>query len=232
MRIVDINRIGNLSLAADEAWVMDPTSRGRGPTPRSSDIAPDPAAGPAGIRRQLAASPGPLAELEQRVRVHHAAGGANVVRLCPGPDDDDYPLEPWVLTPLPEYCEREDITVLVDPGVKPIRYPWSEIVSLAREHPHLVVVALAPPLAGPTAARALDAAPNLVLETSAVTDASTVDLVRLVEVAGAHRLAYGSGDRGIAASVVMACLPTADAPAVMAGNADLIDRREWGAAYL
>ena len=160
------------------------------------------------------------------------AGGPRAVRLCPGPAEHDYPLEPWVLSPLPEYCAREDVAVLVDPGSSSGRYPWAEIVRLAREYPSLVVVALAAPLAGPTAARALDAAPNLVLETSALDDGAETDVRHLVSTAGSHRLAYGSGDHAIAAPAVAACLPEAAAPAVLAGTADLIGLGGWGQAYL
>jgi hypothetical protein len=194
---------------------------GRGASPHTS-----------GGRSQLVVRPGPLADLEERVTRNLEAGGPRAVRLCPGPADHDYPLEPWVLSPLPEYCAREDVAVLVDPGSSSGRYPWAEIVRLAREYPSLVVVALAAPLAGPTAARALDAAPNLVLETSALDGGAGTDVRQLVSSAGSHRLAYGSGDRSIAASAVGACLPDAATPSVLAGTADLIGLGAWAQAYL
>lgn len=217
MRIVDINRVGTAALIADEAWVLDSTSRRDTPT---------------GIRSQLVVRPGPLQELEERMAAHKAAGGPSVVRLCPGPDDHDYPLEPWVLSPLPELCERDEITLLLDTGVGQARYPWADIVRLARAYPHLVVVALAAPLAGPTAQRALDATLNLVLETSALIEPASDDLAGLAEVAGAHRLVYGSGDRAIPASVVADRLPPMAAADVLAVNADLMGRGAWGAIYL
>lgn len=232
MRVVDINRIGQSTLAADEAWVVDPTDRRAVGPAVGNERGRDGSPPSIGSRSQLVVRPGPLGDLEARMTRSLDTGGPRAVRLCPGPSEHDYPLEPWVLSPLPEYCAREDVAVLVDPGSSSGRYPWAEIVRLAREYPSLVVVALAAPLAGPTAARALDAAPNLVLETSALDDGAETDVRHLVSTAGSHRLAYGSGDRAIAAPAVAACLPEDATPAVMAGTADLIGLGGWGQAYL
>jgi hypothetical protein len=232
MRVVDVDRIGTppAPIAVDEAWVVDPADRRSGLPGRTGPTASAP--GGRAQRPQLVVRPGPIAELEVDVAQNRAAGGPRIVRLCPGPSEHDFPLEPWVLSPLPEYCDREGIAVLVDPGPAPVSFPWSGIVRLARDHPSLVIVALAVPLGGPAAARALDAAPNLVLETSGLTDETTDDLGRLVEVAGAYRFTYGSGDRRIPALAIEACLARDDAQEVLAGTADLIDRGAWGATYL
>ena len=132
----------------------------------------------------------------------------------------------------PLLTRREAIAVLVDPGPSPAAYPWTGIMRLARDHASLVVVALAAPLGGPTAARALDAAPNLILETSGMDAYAGDDLGRLVDMAGAHRFVYGSGDRAVAPVVVNAVLSEDVAAVVLSGTADRIDAGTWGATYL
>jgi hypothetical protein len=225
MRVVDIDRIGRgeVAFGVDEAWVVDPADRRMGAmTSRALS----------GGRPQLVIRPGPIAELEAAVERNRAAGGPRAVRLCPGSDGHDYPLEPWAISPLPEYCDREGIAILIDPGPSSIGYPWAPIVRLARDHPSLVVVALAAPLGGTVAARGLDAAPNLILETSALTDDDGEAFARLVATVGGHRFAYGSGDAVVSPSVVASSLRDDSAPAVLSGTADLIDRGAWGPTYL
>src|SRR5438067_1108134 len=84
---------------------------------------------------------------------------------CPGPHGRSCPLVWSAVSPVPEYCAREELALVIDFRSEAPAYPWSEIVDFARAYPRLAVVALAAPLQGPTAGRALDAASNLVLET-------------------------------------------------------------------
>jgi len=58
--------------------------------------------------------------------------GAKAVRLCP--NRDAYPLVDWVLSPLPERCEREGVTLVLD--FAPGSIPWNDVVTFA---PHRLV---------------------------------------------------------------------------------------------
>jgi hypothetical protein len=82
----------------------------------------------------------------------------HVVRLCP--TGHRYPLADWVLSPIPELCERQSFTLLLD--FAPADVPWLEVVAFARTFPSVPIVLLG--VGGErTAPAALDAAPNLIL---------------------------------------------------------------------
>lgn len=229
MPIVDINADANGPLGEDitEAWVMHP---------RAAEA--DPATLPAApfsdsrVRPYLVAVPGRLAELERRVAAHRANGGPAVVRICPGPHGHGYPLVSWAVSPLPEYCAREELALVIDFRSAAPAYPWSEIVEFARAYPRLAVVALAAPLHGPTAGRALDATSNLVLETSALKAAEASELGELATTRGAYRLAYGTAATRTPAAVVSAFVAPADADSILAGTAGHLARGTWSTTYL
>jgi hypothetical protein len=232
MRPVDINWMQRDGSLGAEVWVTYPRARSENPANLdaewlSADRTP-------GMRPCLVAMPGPIEELERRVVAHRAAGAPGVVRICPGPEGHGYPLEPWALSPLPEYCEREDLALVIDVGAPAAGagFPWAEIVRFARAYPGLAIAALAAPLVRPTAARALDVAPNLVLETSALSKADAAEFAELVRSHGAYRFAYGSGAGGSDTAFVAGALDAADADVVLAGTASHLAEGTWGATYL
>ena len=230
MRVVDINALG-ASQFADEVWLVDP--RARCLDPSSFDrLGLDANKRAASIRVCLVAMPGPIQELERRVAAHRAVGAPAVLRLCPGPGGHGFPLEPWAVSPIPEYCEREEMSVAVDFADAPLGYHWAEIVRFAREYPRLPIVALGSPLSGPTPARALDAAPNLILETSAPGASQSDQISALVRSHGAYRFAYGSGTAGSAPEVIASALGAADKQIVFSETADQLGNGTWAATHL
>jgi hypothetical protein len=228
MRRVDINaHEARLGPGVDEAWAVNP--RARREDPSRLDGTGDPVAN---VRECLIAMPDSAGDLQQRVAKARAAGAPAVVRICPGADGHGYPLESWAVSPIPEFCEREDLALAVDMG-SPAAYPWSELVAFARAYPRLPMVALGAPLAGPTAGRAFDATPNLILDTSGVDDDSVLPaLVALADGRGAYRLAYGSGRGGLGAAKIAASLSPSTAEMVLSGTAARLDKGTWGNEFL
>lgn len=107
-----------------------------------------------------------------------------VVRIRPGANGDGYPLLDWVLSPLPETCERENIGLAIDyVGAAP---PWDDVVRFSRAYPGLPIILVGAAIGQDgVIPAALDVAPNLVLALSAERDRNS--LARLVERFGAHR---------------------------------------------
>ena len=173
--------VDDLGLAA--GWVLadadadaDAGDPGGGPD-RDARVRRIPVLGPP------AAHPGIVA----RARAHAAHDASRVVGLRPA--RDGYPLADWVLSPLPELCEREQLTLILDYVGAPI--PWLEIVPFARCYPGLPMLLLGASVGGDEVApSALDAAANLVLGVGRL--GAPDDLVRLVEVFGSQRFAYAS----------------------------------------
>jgi hypothetical protein len=64
----------------------------------------------------------------ERARRLTASARCRVIRLCPG--GHRYPLADWVLSPVPELCERERIAVSLDFASE--RVNWAETVAFAR----------------------------------------------------------------------------------------------------
>ena len=100
--------------------------------------------------------------------------GSGAVRLCPV--RDGYPLVDWLLSPLPELCEREGVALVLD--FAPGAIPWSDVVTFARSFPTVPMVVLG--VEGDrVAGAALDATANLVLHGAGVAS--------LAATFGAHR---------------------------------------------
>jgi len=113
-----------------------------------------------------------------------AANAGRLVRISPGPNGDRYPLLDWVLSPLPETCEREDLGLAID--YRGAVIPWEDVVRFSRAYPALPIVLIGASIGSDTVIpAALDVAPNLILERPADLDAAT--LGRLVDRFGAHR---------------------------------------------
>ena len=229
MALVDINADANATPVdgVTEAWVVDPPAAPADPTKLEERPVPD-----VRMRSYLVAVPGRIGELERRVAAHRAAGGLTVIRICPGPGGHGYPLVSWAVSPIPEYCAREELALVIDFRSQSSAYPWSEIVDFARTYPRLAVVALAAPLNGVTAGRALDATTNLVLDTSAVEAADAFEVAELAATRGAYRLAYGSGMVRLPVNAVLDNVAAADAQHIFSGTAKRLADGTWSSTHL
>jgi hypothetical protein len=228
MRRVDVNgRTRQVPPGVDEVWVMNPWMRRNDPAHFRGRDEPT-----ANVRDCLVAMPGSAGDLATRVAAFRLAGAPSIVRVCPGSCGHGYPMEPWALSPIPEFCEREDLALFVDFGERS-DYPWSELVAFARSYPRLAIVALGAPFAGPTAARALDATPNLIFDTSGLDGASGASLVAsLAKSHGAYRLVYGSGRSGVGPDDIAAVLGGEDSDTVLSVTARRLDKGTWGNEFL
>jgi hypothetical protein len=228
MRRVDINaRSPRRADGIDEVWLVNPLARSSDPAGVDSGTLTG-----ANVRECLVAMPGSSGDLATRVSAARITGAPAVVRICPGPQGHGYPLASWAVSPIPEYCEREDLALFIDFGER-ADYPWTEVVAFARAYPRLAVVALGAPLRGPTAALAFDATANLILDTTGLTDAADLPaLALLARECGAYRLAYASGEAGIAPREIAAALPGADAEMILAATAARLDKGTWGSEFL
>jgi hypothetical protein len=104
--------------------------------------------------------------------------GTKAVRVCP--HRDAYPLVDWVLSPLPERCEREGAMLVLD--FAPGSIPWTDVVTFARAFPTVPMVVLGAE-SNRVAAAALDATANLVLQGAGFES--------LAATVGAHRFVDG-----------------------------------------
>jgi len=106
-----------------------------------------------------------------------AAGAGPMIRISPGSNGDGYPLLDWVLSPLPETCDRDDLGLAID--YRGAAIPWDDVVRFARAHPALPIVLIGASIGGDgVLPAALDMTPNLILElASAPVDASATTLV-------------------------------------------------------
>ena len=152
-----------------------------------------------------------------------------VVRLCPA--GHGYPLADWVLSPLPELCEREGLAVVIDFASEPI--PWPAVLAFARTFPTLALVLLGVAVGEDRALpAALDAAPNLVFALGRLRSAD--DLARLCETFGASRFVFGTDERAdpAAALAAVAALGDEARDAVLQGNAEALAAGTYAEASL
>jgi hypothetical protein len=147
-------------------------------------------------------------------RAHEIVDSAplHVVRLCP--TGHRYPLADWVLSPIPELCERQSFTLLLD--FAPADVPWLEAVAFARAFPSvpMVVLGVGDERAAPAA---LDAAPNLILHLDGTISAELV-------------ATYG-GSRFVAASGT-ADLPGRDRELILQRNAEALADGSYAEQWL
>lgn len=234
MRRIDVNAIvvpgDGLRLQwCDEAWISHPTARNRRPEALDELML---GSTRELLRPVLVGGPSDIAEIEPRLAAYRAAGAPAVMRLFPGEHGHGYPLEDWALSPIPEFCEAEDLCLVLDFGPVGSAYPWSDLVSFARHHPRLPILATGAPIDGPTAPRALDATPNLLLEVSCETETEeAAALPALAASHGAYRLAYGSG-RGGHSDAAFAALDPAQAEIILLTTPSQIAAGTWGATHL
>ncbi len=166
-------------------------------------------------------------------RARRIAGGSYcLVRLCP--TTHRYVLADWVLSPLPELCEREGLAVLLD--FSPEAVSWRDVVALARAFPSLPLVVLGVEVGVDRSVPAvLDAAPNIVCAIAAL--ATPEDLARLCALFGASRFVCESGERAKPMDVLTAIAETElladDArDAVLWANADALARGTYADTFL
>jgi hypothetical protein len=170
--------------------------------------------------------PGALDQAQQLI-----VSGSRVVRLCPG--RHRYPLADWVLSPLPELCEREGAALVLDFAPEPI--DWARIVAFARTYPSLSMVVLETDLTDRTVPAALDAAPNVVLHLGRL---GTLErLIRLTTVFGRHRVVWGSSESANADEARRAVSETDDLAeegraAILHGNAEALQDGSYAEAFL
>jgi hypothetical protein len=208
---VDINFAAGRDLppALSEGWVCGPVT--------------------ARLRRQPLVAPPIDEDAISAVLAERAAGACPLVRLRPGQPGDEYPLAPWVLSPLPEWCEREGLAIAVDYGPSMGAAAWAEVVAFARSYPAVPIVLLGAALSRRVVPAALDAAVNLIIEASESTNPE--DLYRLVVTYGRHRFALGNaGPAG--GDGVLSSLSPADAEAVGGGVARGLDDGSWRRDHL
>jgi hypothetical protein len=113
-----------------------------------------------------------------------AGRAGDVLRIAPGPNGDGYPLLDWVVSPLPETCDRENLGLAID--YRGAAIPWDDVVRFARAYPSLPIVVMGAAVGKDRVVPAvLDVAPNLVFEIAPTLDGDA--LARLVDRVGAHR---------------------------------------------
>lgn len=147
-----------------------------------------------------------------RAREIVGAAQLHVVRLCP--TGHRYPLADWVLSPIPELCERESFALLLD--FAPADPLWLDVVAFARAFPSVPIVVLG---VGDdrTAPAALDAAPNLILHIERTVSPE------LVETYGASRFV---------AAAVAADLPERDRELILHVNAEALADGSYAEKWL
>ncbi len=152
-----------------------------------------------------------------------------MVRVCPGSKGHRYPLVDWILSPLPETCERENLTLAID--YQDAELPWDDVVRFARAFPAVPMVLVGPAVGADRALpAALDVAANLVIELSCLRRWHV--LSPLVERFGAHRFVYGSGGRDDREDPPAEAFDDSIRSALLSGTADAIDAGTWRVTHL
>lgn len=213
MSIIDVaaDLASPVAPGVSEIWAL-----GRGSS------APD-----ARVRVVPVVTPGGIEAVAAQIGVHRAAGGIAVVAITPG--GMGFPLVPWAVSPIPELCAREEIALMIAVGAADV-FPWADLVAFARTYPRLAVIATGAPLAGPTAAKAMDATANLILDTSG--PGAGAHAAGLALRAGTYRVAFGSGRSRTNAADAVAGLGEVDAAAVLAGTATHLAAGTWSKTFL
>ena len=239
-RVVDVNCSVNTpdgfpdAMTAVESWLVHDRSRRQDPGETDQlllsacrPLAPR-------LRAQMVLLP-PATDghsLERARSAGHDEAACRTVRFCPGRFGHGYPLVDWVLSPLPELCEREDLVIAIDYLEGAVHPPWDEVVRFARAYPRVPMLLLGAAIdANPAAPAALDASANLVYEISNVQDPRA--LAALVDHFGSHRFVFGSGSTASwEQRVPAAVIDEPDRSAILSGTADALDSGAWGATYL
>lgn len=211
-----------------EAWLVHDRSRHSDPQEHDATLLEACHSHGTQCRAQLVLVP-PFIDDSAELRMAAASPDTcRVMRLCPGPLGHGYPLVDWVLSPLPESCERENLALAID--YQDANIPWTDVVGFARSFltvPMILIGALVGE--DRTLPAALDVAPNLIIELSGLRDGPT--LPPLLEHFGAHRFVYGSGGRS-SADLIAPLLNADVLGAVLGGTADAIGSGAWRETHL
>jgi len=153
-----------------------------------------------------------------------------VVRLCPG--SHGYPLAEWVVSPLPELCERAGMAVVLDFAPEPV--PWPALVDFARTFPTLALVVVGTAVdEDRTLPAALDATPNLLFAVGRST--SEEALGQLCATFGQHRFVFGSdgdGDPSAVPAAIASALDEQARDAVLHENAAALAAGTYADTFL
>jgi predicted TIM-barrel fold metal-dependent hydrolase len=225
---VDAARLEGDAIGA--AWVTAARSRTEDPGEHDEQLARACEPWPSFHPLPVLVPPTGVAGAYERARRLAATARCRVVRLCPG--GHGYPLADWVLSPLPELCQREGVSLVLD--FAPVPVGWAETVAFARAYPSLPMVVLEAEVDVDRALpAALDAAPNLVLHVGRLR--SPERLVHLAGVYGTSRFVWGSGPRGAAARETIAAaegLGEDDRAAILRGNAQALQDGSYAERFL
>lgn len=234
MRVVDVNRVVDLTreletiASADEAWLVHDQSRRRNPEEHDAALIEACVSSGAWCLPQLVLAP-PFVNGAEDPRLGDALqGSCRVLRLCPADKGHGYPLVDWVLSPLPESCERENLALATD--YQNSQIPWTEMVGFARSFLAVPMIVIGAAVGDDrTLSAALQVAPNLIVELSGLCAADA--LPPLLEQFGAHRFAFGSGARSTQELTPLQYDPTLLA-VVLPGTADALADGTWRDSYL
>jgi hypothetical protein len=176
---------------------------------------------PPGARPQI------MAELTEAV----AAGAPRVIRLYPSGGGHGYPLEDWVLVPIPAVCERDGYSLALDYGAG-ASAPLGEVARFAHSTPEVPMLLLGRHLdVNLGALSLLDVAPNVLLEVTPTLTALCLESA--VDRFGAHRFVFGTHDGPVkTAALPLAGLSADDRVSVAGANARMLDDGEWRNRYL
>jgi predicted TIM-barrel fold metal-dependent hydrolase len=238
VRIVDVNHPvrgpGDLPTGsrADEVWVVNDASRRDLPQRGDAELLDACHAHHPRLRAQIVALPPTTGDDHPSRAIEAAAAGScRMIRLCPGPGGHRYPLADWVLAPLPETCEREGLAIAIDYLDHSVDPPWEDVVRFARSYPGVPVVLIGPGIGvDRAAAAALDAAANLIFETSRGKGGKAIR--SMVEGFGSHRFVFGTGGTEASNDELAGELDEPDWKAILGGNADALHRGAWTETYL
>jgi hypothetical protein len=235
VEVVDVNVI---AAASDDATSVQAllSERGADSGWLTSDAARDAAPGAHAAAQALAGEVDavahvpvlrpPTADTEALGSATAAAQSAalRVVRICPG--RQGYPLESWVLSPIPEICADAQLAMAVE--FTPDRPDWGRVVRFARDHQHLSLLVLCVDGRDRHVVPAvLDHAPNVVVH---VGDLEPDALSAWVKVFGAHRFIAGVNAQGRIAAP--AGLDDAARATLLQGTARELASGGWSAAWL
>jgi hypothetical protein len=234
VRIVDVNCVVDLTRemaalpSSNEAWLVHDKSRHGDPREHDSALLKACHAQGSQFRAQLVLVPPSMSDSMERRSAATSPEGCRIIRLCPGPLGHGYPLVDWVLSPLPESCERDNLALAIDYQETDI--PWVDVVGFARSFPAVPMILIGAAVGEDRAlAAALDVAPNLIIELSGLR--ASLGFRPLLEQFGAHRFVYGSGGRRPEDLITRQLDPSALA-AVFAGTADAIGSGAWRESHL
>lgn len=235
--IVDVNRIVSGSIVGAvppyTRWVVRDSARRLDETDRFDAFLHECEwSDPHSIAQFVALPPSSRPGMIDRLRAAQSAGAGRVVRLCPGAQGHGYPLSDWVLSPLPEVAARLSLALAIDYGDASAPLPWDDIYRFVRAYPDLAIVLLGVALHTDLAYSALlDAAPNVLVDTSRAGDGAGV--AEVVRRFGSHRVVLGSGHGdGARLEALTEELEPTELASVRIANAVALQAGTWCEEYL